>query len=291
MNVYTGAFNSVQIWVQIWNVPLKWMSKEVGAKIGKLFSKVSEVLIPETGSSRGRCIKILATVYLEKPLLRGANIKLDSEVCWVDFKYEQIAAFCFYCGRVGHSERVCASRGEDLHLNKLKNGQYGEWLKGVGRSSEGKTGGGRLIHNMVHSREEQNDGGRGEEGDSVRGIARAAGEKGRLEEQQSEKGVREGASFGVGDQANQEKVQQLGQNTGGDRVEEVRRGEGLRKLGECSKLMEIEWKHRETEKGAYCNQVELINIPVQGGSREPLANITNFEIQQGAVAKAKGSRK
>lgn len=120
MNVHNEAFNLVQIWVQIWNVPLKWMSKEVGAKIGKLFSEVSEVLIPETCSSRGICIKLLATVNLEKPLLRGANIKLGSEVCWVDFKYEQIAAFYFYCGRVGYSERVCASRGEYLRLNKLK---------------------------------------------------------------------------------------------------------------------------------------------------------------------------
>lgn len=182
MNVHNEPFNSVQIWVQIWNVPLKWMSKEVGAKIGKLFSKVCEVLIPETGSSRGICIKLLATVNLEKSLLRGANIKLGSEVCWVDFKYEQIAAFYFYYRWVGHSERLCASRGEDLRLNKLKKCQYGEWLKGVGRSSEVKNGGGRFLHNMVHSREEkENEGGIREEGDSVRGMARAAGAKGRLE--------------------------------------------------------------------------------------------------------------
>lgn len=97
--------------------------------------------------------------------------------------------------------------------------------------------------------------------------------------------MREGASFGVGDQANQEKVKQLGQINGRDRVEEESRGEGLRKIGECSKQREIEWKNRETETGAYCNQVELINIPVQGGvSREPLAHITNIEIPQGAVA-------
>lgn len=87
MNAHNESFNSVQIWVRIWNVPLKWMLKEVGAKIGKLFSKVSEVLIPKLGSSRGRCIKILATINLEKPLLRGANIKLGSKICWVDFKY------------------------------------------------------------------------------------------------------------------------------------------------------------------------------------------------------------
>lgn len=64
------------------------MSKEVGAKIGKLFLKVSEVLIPEAGNRRGRYIKVLVTVNLEKLLLRGANIKLNNVVCWVDFKYE-----------------------------------------------------------------------------------------------------------------------------------------------------------------------------------------------------------
>lgn len=123
-------------------------------------------------------------------------------------------------------------------------------------------------------------------------MARAAGAQGRLEGPQSEQGVREGVSCGVGDQANLDKVQQICHNTGGARVEEVNREEGLTKLGECSKQMEIEWKNRETEKGVKCNQVELINIPVQGGvSREPLANITNTEIPLRAVAKANGRRK
>lgn len=71
------------------------MSKDVGLKIGQLFSPISDVVIPEYGSSRGRQIKILATINLEKPLLRGTTIKLDQKVCWVDFKYEQLAIFCY----------------------------------------------------------------------------------------------------------------------------------------------------------------------------------------------------
>lgn len=109
------------------------MSEDVGAKIGKFFLKVNEVLIPEASNRRGRYIKVLVIVNLEKPLLREANIKLNIVVCWVDFKYEQIATFCYYCGRVGHSDRLCSSQGEDLHRNGIKEGQYGECLKGVNR--------------------------------------------------------------------------------------------------------------------------------------------------------------
>lgn len=57
------------------------MSNELEAKIGKLFSKVSEVLIPKAGNRRGRYIKVLVIVNLEKPLLQGANVKLNNVVC------------------------------------------------------------------------------------------------------------------------------------------------------------------------------------------------------------------
>lgn len=86
----------------------------------KLESSLSEVLIPEVGSRRGRYIKVLVIVNLEKSLLRGANIKLNNVVCWVDFKFEKIATFCYYCGRVGHSDKLCSSREEDLRRNNLE---------------------------------------------------------------------------------------------------------------------------------------------------------------------------
>lgn len=114
MNLALEIFNSVKIWIQIWNVSHHWMSKEVGLKVGKPFPSVSEVVIPEFGNSRGRHIKLLATNNLDKPLLRGTNIKLNNEVCWVEFKYEQLATLYYYCGKIRHSDRLCLKRGEDL---------------------------------------------------------------------------------------------------------------------------------------------------------------------------------
>lgn len=34
------------IWVQVWNLPLHWVCKEVGRKIGQMFQEVKDVLIP-----------------------------------------------------------------------------------------------------------------------------------------------------------------------------------------------------------------------------------------------------
>lgn len=50
-------------------------------------------------------LKMLVVIELEKPLLKGAKIKLDDELVWVDFRYEHLPSFCFYYGRIGHPEK------------------------------------------------------------------------------------------------------------------------------------------------------------------------------------------
>lgn len=48
---------------------------------------------------------------------------------WVDFKYENIVTFCFYCEKVRHFERGCSNRIREAKEMKVLAGQYGEWLK------------------------------------------------------------------------------------------------------------------------------------------------------------------
>lgn len=74
-------------------------------------------------------MKILAEVNLDKPILCGSNIRLQDHEVWVEFKYESMAMFCFYCGKVGHSERSCTVRKNDVNAGRLSEEQYGEWLK------------------------------------------------------------------------------------------------------------------------------------------------------------------
>lgn len=89
------CFCRFPLWVQIRGIPIHWVSKEVGWKIGKLFPHCLNVILPENGSREGRILKILVELDLTSPLMRGTTIKLGDEGVWIDFKFEQLPAFCF----------------------------------------------------------------------------------------------------------------------------------------------------------------------------------------------------
>lgn len=61
--------------------------------------------------------------------MRGTKLRLDSQSVWVEFKYEKMASFCFYCGRMDHQEKSCSVRTGDARVRKLQLGQYGLWLR------------------------------------------------------------------------------------------------------------------------------------------------------------------
>ncbi|KAK6126484.1 hypothetical protein DH2020_039757 [Rehmannia glutinosa] len=128
------SITSTKLWVQVWNIPIQWITVKMGRKIGLKFGGILDVNIPEFGSPNGRSIRILVDINLEKPLLRGSYISLGVESCWVDFTYENLQGFCFYCSRVGHLDRTCYIRKEDIQLGNICEGQFGEWLQAIENS-------------------------------------------------------------------------------------------------------------------------------------------------------------
>lgn len=88
-----------------------------------------DVIIPESGYKKGRYLKILAELNLDKPLLRGTKTHCQGKEVWVDFGYENLATFCFYCGTVGHVEKNCINRLTEAKRGTIVEGQYGEWLR------------------------------------------------------------------------------------------------------------------------------------------------------------------
>lgn len=129
-----AAFNKAQLWVQVWNLPVHWISKEAGRKIGAVFLEVKDVIVPQVGGKEGRHLKILVSVDMSQPLLRGTTVTMNGTCKWISFKYERCPDFCYCCGVIGHCERNCK-----LHIQvsrgKVEN-QFGPWLRAnIGKGS------------------------------------------------------------------------------------------------------------------------------------------------------------
>lgn len=122
-------FNVSPFWIQVWHIPPHWMSIETGRKIGGLIGNVRDVMLMDTGGREGRYLKIQVDIDITTPLQRGTMLKYKMQECWVEFKYEQLPIFCFYCGQIGHNEKSCVKRKDDVVSNKVKNDQFGHWLR------------------------------------------------------------------------------------------------------------------------------------------------------------------
>lgn len=94
-----------------------------------LLGNILDILIPEVGGKENRHIKLLIEIDVTQPLMRGTTLRFKNQENWISFKYEHLPTFCFYCGCLGHNERICHLRGDDLGLNRLKESQFGPWLR------------------------------------------------------------------------------------------------------------------------------------------------------------------
>lgn len=85
-------------------------------------------------------MKILAVIDLTKPLQRGTKLKFRQSDCWVEFRYEQLHIFCFYCGHKGHNKHLCLTRGKNIECGCVSKDQFSYWLKAGTRKPGGCEG-------------------------------------------------------------------------------------------------------------------------------------------------------
>lgn len=101
------AFCSTPMWVQVWQVQAQWLSNETAWKLGQIFKNCIKVVIPENRNKDGRYAKLLVEVDLLKPLIWGTKLQCNGEERWVEFKYENLPFFGFYCEMIGHGVIMC----------------------------------------------------------------------------------------------------------------------------------------------------------------------------------------
>lgn len=59
--------------------------------------------------------------------------KARGDCSWVNFKYDRLPSFCFFCGIIGHSDKFCKKFFEfpDKSVEKM----FGPWLRAPSRRS------------------------------------------------------------------------------------------------------------------------------------------------------------
>ena len=106
--VKTVNFNKASFWVQIHNLPPRRMTKDVGVSIGRTLGEVEDVDMGEEGKALGRCIRVRVKLDLSQPLCCGRLVSFGSrESLWVNFKYERLPIFCYWCGKLNQDDKDC----------------------------------------------------------------------------------------------------------------------------------------------------------------------------------------
>lgn len=123
-------FHIVQFWVQIHGLELDKFSVQNARKLGGCIGEVKEIdeIIGPMGIDRDY-LRIKVDVDTTCPLLAGIwYTRKNGKKGRASIRYERLPDFCFGCGRIGHSDRVC--RSEIATAETIDGGpMYGPWTR------------------------------------------------------------------------------------------------------------------------------------------------------------------
>uniref|UniRef100_A0A7N2LME0 CCHC-type domain-containing protein n=1 Tax=Quercus lobata TaxID=97700 RepID=A0A7N2LME0_QUELO len=123
------VFDQVSLWVQVHDIPIKYLSREVAEKLCEAVGEVNkESSLLEV--DRGNVMRIRVKVNTTLPLCRGRIFTLENgSKGWVSFKYERLPNVCYWCGRLNHFDRDCERWLESSGTLTQKDQEYGPWLR------------------------------------------------------------------------------------------------------------------------------------------------------------------
>lgn len=115
------AFDKMEMWVRILNLPLGWMNAQRGVRAMELVGEVVKMDVDDNGKASGPYLRARIRVEISKPLRRGIMLKpsMTGKAEWFDIQYEKLPFYYFSCGIMGHTEVECDSPTTRNALGKL----------------------------------------------------------------------------------------------------------------------------------------------------------------------------
>lgn len=119
---------SLEIWIQIYDLPKGFMSEAVRKQLGDFFGEFVMYDAKNNSSIWVEYMRIKIKLDVRKPLKRRKKIvRKNGSEFMVTCKYERLGDFCFVCGLMTHTERFFRrnidSRSEDSQKD------WGGWLR------------------------------------------------------------------------------------------------------------------------------------------------------------------
>ena len=99
--------NETALWVQVHNIPLGYMDREIAEEICITVGKVvkTEGLRELWGDS---FIRVRVTVDITQPFCRRRVVTLEiGTKSWVSFRYERLPNLCYWCTCLDHDDKDC----------------------------------------------------------------------------------------------------------------------------------------------------------------------------------------
>ncbi|KAF5445241.1 hypothetical protein F2P56_034307 [Juglans regia] len=122
-------FTHTYLWIQLHNLPFGCMNAEIGVQLGSSVGKVIHVEADEMGICWGRYLRVLLELDFTMPLIRGKMINVYGKRSFIQFKYERMPRFCFYCGLLLHGTNGCSQKPYVGSERDVSNLQYGSWMR------------------------------------------------------------------------------------------------------------------------------------------------------------------
>ncbi|XP_075665270.1 uncharacterized protein LOC142634918 [Castanea sativa] len=101
------TFDRASFWVQVHDIPIRYMSREVAKSICDSVGVICHSIggVEQDG---GSFMRVKVTLDISLPLCRGRLITLENgNKHWVSFKYERLPNLCYWCGQLDHNDRDC----------------------------------------------------------------------------------------------------------------------------------------------------------------------------------------
>ncbi|KAL5736787.1 hypothetical protein ACOSQ2_031575 [Xanthoceras sorbifolium] len=147
------SFSKADFWIQIHNVPLLCMTRNIGLQLGAKIGKVKDMDVGASGDCTGKFLRVRVEVDVCQPLKRGLRIRLEDseEEQTLLLRYERMPEFCFECGLIGHSFRECPSKNHQKDATDFTKHKYGTWIRASSPTKERFSHHGKNSNNMRNS--------------------------------------------------------------------------------------------------------------------------------------------